>query len=174
MTIRKILLWPDAGLCRSSAKVSSLEKDDKVLIDDMIETMQSLGALGISAPQFGISKKISVIDLPKIDKRFDDVLVLINPSLRDGFGERVFEEGCLSVPTVCVPTLRAEIAVIEYEDVEGEKHELNATGLLAAVVQHEIDHLQGDVIVEKLSKDDRKKIMNRMESFKKDESFVST
>ncbi|SHE27834.1 peptide deformylase [Ferrithrix thermotolerans DSM 19514] len=131
------------------------EIDDKLvaLVDDMIETMYDAPGVGLAAPQVGVDKRLFVYDVG------DGPKVLVNPEIKETAGEWVYEEGCLSVPGLWWPITRPKDVFIVGVDLEGNEVELEGTDLLGRVFQHEFDHLEGVLLVERLDEDQRKKAM---------------
>ena len=165
MTVRKIVIWPDDILEDEAAEVSS-EEDISNLIDDMIDTMIALQGAGIAAPQVGVSKQIFVID-KETDESLDDHLIMINPKINDGFGDTVSIEGCLSFPGFEFHVPRAEILNVTFQDRNGEIQELNASGFLSIAIQHEMDHLTGDLLDRTVNRQQRRGMRKTLSKFKK-------
>jgi len=148
--------------------------DDRLieLIGSMFNTMHKAHGIGLAAPQVGMDIAITVIDINKAeeDKKIKHMpLTLINPVLKDKHGEVIMEEGCLSIPYVRLDITRPESVYIEYQDVDLNKHHLELNGLLARVVQHEIDHLNGILFTDHVSKEEKKKIKDDLDLIKKGE-----
>jgi peptide deformylase len=146
-----ILKYPDERLHKVATPLVAEEINDTLqkLIDDMAETMYEAPGIGLAATQVDVHKRLIVID---ISENRDDLLILINPEIVTAAGEQAWEEGCLSVPGVYEEVTRAETVTIKALDRHGKPFELSAEGLLAVCIQHEIDHLDGKVFVEKLSR----------------------
>ena len=123
-----------------------IDEKIKVLVDDMVETMHKYNGLGLAAPQVGILKRIVVIDL------YDDngVIVLINPEILKEKGSQIVEEGCLSFPNKFAKVERPEQITVEAININGEKFKLTGKGLLAQALAHEIDHLNGELFMDKI------------------------
>ncbi|MFM8270255.1 MAG: peptide deformylase, partial [Pseudomonadota bacterium] len=121
------------------------------LLDEMAKTMYAADGIGLAAPQVGESLRLFVIDLGPGENRTAKLLEFINPVLKNGEGSISFEEGCLSVPGVTEEVKRNETITVSYQDRNGKKLEMTAEGLLAVAIQHENDHLDGILFVEKLS-----------------------
>ncbi len=150
MAILEVRKYPDDVLRQKSGPV---EKDDKglqLLIDDMIETMHASFGIGLAAPQVGVHKRLIVVDISHYDEE-RDLLVLINPEI--GLAEELVdsEEGCLSVPEFTAHIKRAGRVVVKGLDRDGNSIEIEATGILARALQHEIDHLDGVLIIDRMS-----------------------
>ncbi len=125
--------------------------DDSLLdfIESMIDTLYEQNGVGLAAPQVGVSKRVVVIDTSCGEKE-DEVIALINPEILSGEGECTLEEGCLSIPKVWEEVTRPERIRVRYQDPEGTVHEEDAEGMLARVIQHETDHLEGILFVDRL------------------------
>ena len=148
MAILKILQYPDERLHAVAKPVQTVTAATRKFIGDMAETMYAAPGVGLAATQVDVSEQIVVID---ISETHDSLLVLINPKILASSGEVEREEGCLSVPGVYGDVKRAERVSVRALDAQGESFTLDAEGLLATCVQHEIDHLKGKVFVEYLS-----------------------
>jgi peptide deformylase len=148
MALLPILQYPDPRLHKVAKSVVSVTEQTRKLIKDMAETMYAAPGVGLAATQVDVHERIVVID---ISEEHNNLKVLINPVLLTAEGEEVSEEGCLSVPGIYEDVTRAERVVIQALDENGKEFELEADGLLAVCIQHEMDHLQGRVFVEHLS-----------------------
>lgn len=148
MAILKILQYPDERLHTVARPVSEVTNTTRQLIGDMAETMYAAPGIGLAATQVDVHQQIIVID---ISDTHDQLQVFINPEILAKQGESVCEEGCLSVPGVYEKVRRAEHITVRALNAEGKSFTLEAEGLLAICVQHEIDHLKGKVFVEYLS-----------------------
>ena len=155
-----ILHFPDPRLRRRAEPVNVVDDDVRRLIDDMLETMYDAPGIGLSAPQVNIAKRVVTIDLSK-DRSAP--LCLVNPEIRSVSGETETEEGCLSVPGVYEIVKRPERARICALDRDGRSREIEAEGALAVCIQHEIDHLDGRLFVDYLSRLKRQRIRKRAE-----------
>jgi peptide deformylase len=132
-----------------AARVETFDDDLQRLVQDMIETMYAAPGIGLAAPQIGVSKQICVIDL-SVGKRGGEVLALINPEFVERDGMQLEEEGCLSVPGFNATVPRPSRAVVRAQDPRGVERTIEATGLLARALQHEIDHLEGRLFLDRL------------------------
>ena len=159
MTILNILKYPDQRLYTIANEVNVVNSKIKKLISDMAETMYSAPGIGLAATQVDVHQRIIVIDISE-DK--NNLLVLINPRLLEKRGEETNQEGCLSVPEVFEKVKRAEWIKVSALDENGKKFELEAEGLLAVCIQHEIDHLQGKVFVDYLSNLKKNRIKKKL------------
>lgn len=146
MAIRNIREEGDEILRKKAREVEIIDDKIKELVDDMVETMHKYNGLGLAAPQVGILKRIIVIDL------YDNngVIVLINPEIKKQKGSQIVEEGCLSFPNKFAKVERPEQVVVEALNIKGEKVKVKGSGLLAQALAHEIDHLNGELFVDKM------------------------
>jgi|TARA_B110000196_G_C20897479_1_gene544328 peptide deformylase len=159
MTILNILKYPDQRLYTIANEVKVVNSKIKKLISDMAETMYSAPGIGLAATQVDVHQRIIVIDISE-DK--NNLLVLINPILLEKRGEETNQEGCLSVPEVFEKVKRAEWIKVSALDENGKKFELEAEGLLAVCIQHEVDHLLGKVFVDYLSNLKKNRIKKKL------------
>jgi len=162
MAILEILVYPDQRLRTIAKPVETVDQSIRELVEDMLETMYDANGIGLAATQVDVHKQVIVMDLSE-DR--NEPRVLINPIIVERNGEQIYDEGCLSVPEYYAPVKRAETIKITALDQDGEIYELQADGLLAICIQHEMDHLLGKVFVDYLSrlKQDRvkKKLVKR-------------
>tara|TARA_B100001123_G_C15063221_1_gene928468 strand:+ start:313 stop:831 length:519 start_codon:yes stop_codon:yes gene_type:complete len=150
MTIKKILTEPNKTLRQISNEVVSVGDEERKLMDDMLETMYAANGIGLAAIQIGIPKRIIVMDISK-DRNLP--MYFVNPLIKNKDIEMsTYEEGCLSVPDQFAEIDRPKICELEYLDYKGEKKLLKAEGLLATCIQHEMDHLEGILFIDYLSK----------------------
>jgi peptide deformylase len=163
--VREILIWPDPKLREQSKPVEKVDDEIRQLVDDMFETMRASNGVGLAAPQVGVSKRVVVID---VSARQEEIkpLVLINPKITRTEGERVYEEGCLSVPGEAEEVVRADKVWVTALDRDGREFSLEADQLLAIAVQHELDHLDGTLFVDRISALKRELIKRRMKRVK--------
>ncbi len=159
MAIRKILHYPDPRLRRKALPVDTVDDEIRTLIDDIAETMYQAPGMGLAAPQIDVSKRILVID---ISEARNDLRVLVNPELLTQEGEQTMEEGCLSVPGVYEEVTRAEKVTVRALGRDGKPFELETDGLLATCVQHEIDHLNGKLFVDYLSRLKQQRVRKKL------------
>ena len=149
---KEILVLPDPLLRKVSEPVTSVNTEVKNLLDDMLETMYAAPGIGLAAVQVGVLKRIIVIDLSK-DGEKKDPLFIINPEITYKSDELIsYEEGCLSIPNQFAEVKRPSSCKVNYLDYDGKKREINADGLLATCIQHEVDHLNGVLFIDHLSK----------------------
>lgn len=150
MAVLEIRKYPDKVLKKKAAPVVSFDEALQQLIDDMIETMYAAPGVGLAAPQVGVSKRLAVIDISTKGAQMP-LLVLINPVFLLKEGSIEFEEGCLSLPEYTAKVKRADKVVVRFLDRKGEEMELEAEGLLAIALQHETDHLDGLLLIDRIS-----------------------
>ncbi|MDH3670083.1 MAG: peptide deformylase [Gammaproteobacteria bacterium] len=160
MAIRKILHYPDPRLRRKALPVDTVDDEIRTLIDDMTETMYQAPGIGLAAPQIDVSKRVLVLD---ISETRNAPQVFVNPELLTQEGEQTMEEGCLSVPGVYDEVTRAEKVRVRALGRDGKPFELEADGLLATCVQHEIDHLDGKLFVDYLSRLKQQRARKKLE-----------
>jgi peptide deformylase len=152
MAKRRIITLPDPILRKVSAPVERIDAEVRKLAEDMLETMYAAPGVGLAAVQVGVPRRLFVLDTAK-EERPPQPLVLINPEIVSlGAEMRVHEEGCLSIPDERVPIERPSTVTVRFLDREGKTQELAAKGLLATAIQHEIDHLNGKLIIDYLSR----------------------
>ena len=152
MAIKKILVEPNKLLRKVSQPVKEINKEIQSLMDDMLETMYNAKGIGLAAIQIGIPKRIIVMDISKNDEK-NNPLYFVNPKIKIKNSETsTYEEGCLSVPNFFAEVDRPKKCDVEYLDYQGKKKTLNAEGLLATCIQHEMDHLEGILFIDYLSK----------------------
>ena len=152
MAKKQILTIPDPLLRKVSEPVTSVNTEVKNLMDDMLETMYAAPGIGLAAVQVGVLKRIIVIDLSK-DGQKKDPLFIVNPQITFKSDELIsYEEGCLSIPNQFAEVKRPSSCKVNFLDYDGKKREINADGLLATCIQHEVDHLDGVLFIDHLSK----------------------
>lgn len=161
MAKRDIITLPDPILRKTSAPVERIDEELRQLADDMLETMYAAPGVGLAAVQVGVLRRLIVLDTAK-DEEPPAPLVMINPEIVALGGEkRVHEEGCLSIPDVRVEIERPSTLTVRYVDRDGKEQTLEAEGLLATAIQHEVDHLNGKLIIDYLSRLKRDIIVRR-------------
>jgi peptide deformylase len=148
MPILNILRYPDSRLHKVAAPVTVFDEGLKKLVADLAETMYAAPGIGLAATQVDVHKQVIVVD---VSDRRDSLVVLVNPEILEATGESDIEEGCLSVPGIYELVQRAERVKVRAYDQNGKAFTLEAQGLLAVCIQHEMDHLLGKVFVEHLS-----------------------
>ena len=165
MTIRNIITEPDKILRKISSPVQKVGDTERKIMDDMIETMYSANGIGLAAIQIGIRKRIIVIDLKIENKK--NPLFFVNPVIKNKDNlKSTYEEGCLSVPNQFAEIDRPKKCDVEYLDYNGEKKILKAEGLLATCIQHEMDHLEGILFIDYLSKLKKSMIIKKLSKSK--------
>jgi len=161
MALRKIITLPSRKLRTKSEPVGKITADVRALVDDMFETMYDAPGIGLAAIQVGVAKRIVTMDLSK--KEGDkNPRVLVNPEIVWSSEETsVYEEGCLSIPEVHEDVERPARVKVNFLDLEGQRHEEDAEGLYATCIQHEIDHLNGILFIDHISKLKRDRIIKK-------------
>lgn len=159
MAILSILHYPDPRLHTVARPVAEVDERIRRLIQDMADTMYAAPGIGLAATQVDVHQQVVVID---ISEERNQLLVLVNPKIVDSSGTQDYEEGCLSVPGIYETVRRAERIRVEALDGQGKQFSLEAEGLLAVCIQHEIDHLKGKVFVERLSQLKQVRIKNKL------------
>ncbi len=165
-----ILHFPDPRLRKSALPVETVDDSVRTLVDDMLETMYAAPGLGLAATQVNVQRRIIVID---VSDAKNQPLVLINPTLLEREGEDDMEEGCLSVPGFYETVRRAQRVRVSALDRRGDAFEIDASGLLAVCIQHELDHLDGRLFVDYLSTLKRERIRKKLEKQSRHESRAS-
>jgi peptide deformylase len=160
MAIRTILHYPDPRLRQVARSVTTVDDEIRRLVDDMAETMYAAPGIGLAAVQINVAQRVVVIDLSETRNALQ---VLINPEIIERDGKQVFEEGCLSVPGVYDEVERSRHIRMRALDRNGQPFELEAEGLLSTCIQHEIDHLDGKVFVDYLSRLKQTRIRKKIE-----------
>jgi peptide deformylase len=148
MAVLNILRYPDARLHKVAAPVTVFDEGLKKLVADLAETMYAAPGIGLAATQVDVHKQVIVVD---VSERRDSLVVLVNPEIMEAVGVSDIEEGCLSVPSIYELVERAERVKVRAYDQNGNPFTLEAQGLLAVCIQHEMDHLKGKVFIEYLS-----------------------
>ena len=162
MAIKKILTEPNKLLRQISQPVEKVEESEKKLMNDMLETMYAANGIGLAAIQIGVPKRIIVMDLSKEENK-KNPMYFVNPLIIKKNDEKItYEEGCLSVPNQFAEIDRPSKCEVEYLDYNGNKQNLQAEGLLATCIQHEIDHLEGILFIDYLSKLKKEMIIKKL------------
>jgi len=166
MTIKKILTEPDPFLRQKSSEVEKVTDETRKLMDDMLETMYAAPGIGLAAIQIGVPKRVIVIDLSRDEKK--NPLYFVNPKIiKKSDTDSTYEEGCLSVPGQFAEVDRPDKCHVSFLDYNGKKQELKAEGLLATCIQHEMDHLEGILFIDYLSKLKKNLIVKKLSKQKK-------
>ena len=168
MAKKKILVIPDPLLRKVSEPVNSVNTEIKNLMNDMLETMYAAPGIGLAAVQIGVLKRIIVIDLSK-DGEKKNPLFIVNPEITFKSNELIsYEEGCLSIPNQFAEIKRPSSCKVNFLDYNGKKKEIDADGLLATCIQHEVDHLNGILFIDHLSKLKKDLILKKTKKQKKE------
>ena len=164
--IREIVKYPDPILQKPTEPVTEFDDDLRVLVDDMFESMYAAQGIGLAAPQVGISKRLTVIDL-SFKKNPEEKVVLINPQIIHKEGKQNEEEGCLSLPEIREKVSRAVKVRVRAQDITGKWFEIDGEELLARAFQHEIDHLDGVLFIFRVSALKRDLLMRKIRKMQK-------
>ena len=164
MAILDILRFPDKRLRTKAVPVTEVTDGIREFVDDMIETMYEAPGIGLAATQVNVHQQIVVVD---VSEEKNQPVCLINPEILDAEGEETCEEGCLSVPEYFAEVKRADTIRVKALDRDGKEFELNAEGLLAVCIQHELDHLQGKLFVDYLSPLKQQRLRKKFEKLAK-------
>jgi peptide deformylase len=171
MALRPILILPDPLLRKQSKPVERVDAELKRLIDDMFETMYDAPGIGLAAPQLGVSRRLIVMD-PAKDDAPKTPLVMINPEILDRSEElRLHDEGCLSIPDFTAEIERPAKIRVAYIDREGKPEERELAGIWSTLVQHEIDHLNGILFIDYLSRLKRDMVVRKFSKQKRTEAL---
>ena len=165
MSTRNIVLYPSKMLTSSCHEVEVVNQEIEQLIDDLLLSMYAADGVGLAAPQVGVNQRVIVIDISHVDKE-KKPLVLINPVISSQNGEITWEEGCLSFPGLRAEVTRSDSIKVKGMNREGKKVEIEASGLLAVALQHEIDHLNGILFIDRLGPIKRRVIKHKMKKIK--------
>ena len=172
MTIKTILTEPNKILRQVSSSVKKVTKEEQLLMDDMLETMYDAKGIGLAAIQIGVPKRIIVMDLSKENGK-KEPRYFVNPIIKNKNKKLVtYEEGCLSVPGQFAEIDRPSECEVEYLDYNGNKKILKTDGLFATCIQHEIDHLEGILFIDHLSKLKKSMIIKKLSKIKNKEDRV--
>ena len=167
MSIKDIITVPDETLKKISVPIEKVGTNEKKLIKDLFDTMYASNGIGLAAVQIGVLKRILVIDVSTKDES-KKPLSFINPIIKKLSNDTsVYEEGCLSIPETLIEIERPKICEIEYIDLDGNKKELKCDGLLSTCIQHEINHLDGKLIIDHLSKLKKDLIIKKISKLQK-------
>ena len=168
MTKKQILVIPNPLLRKVSEPVNSVNTEIKNLMDDMLETMYAAPGIGLAAVQVGVLKRIIVVDLSR-DGEKKNPLFIVNPEITSKSNDLIsYEEGCLSIPNQFAEVKRPSSCKVNFLDYNGKKKEIDADGLLATCIQHEVDHLNGILFIDHLSKLKKDLILKKTKKQKKE------
>ena len=166
MSVKTILTEPNIILRKISEPVKKVGEEERKLMDDMLDTMYAAPGIGLAAVQIGVPKRIIVMDISR-DKEKKEPRYFVNPIIKSKNKEKAkYEEGCLSVPDQFAEIERPNTCEVEYLDYDGKKQLLKADGLLATCIQHEIDHLEGILFIDYLSKLKKSMIIKKLSKIK--------
>ncbi len=161
MALREIIKLPDKRLRLNSEPIKRVDAGIRKLVDDLFETMYEAPGIGLAAIQIGVAKRVVTMDLSKKDEQHEPQ-VFINPEIIWAAAETAkYEEGCLSIPEFYEEVERPAKVKVKYLDIDGKEHEIEATGLLATCLQHEIDHTNGVLFIDHISKLKRDRIVKK-------------
>ena len=164
--VHEIVKYPDPVLAKRGEDVTDFGEDLKTLVEEMFESMYAAHGIGLAAPQIGLSQRLTVIDV-SFKKDPADKLVLINPEIIEREGKQFEEEGCLSLPEIREKVNRAAKVKVRAQNVEGEWFEVEGEELLARALQHEIDHLDGVLFIDRLSRLKRDLVIRKIKKMQK-------
>jgi peptide deformylase len=164
--IHEVVKWPDPVLARPGKPVTVFDAMLKQLVDEMFESMYAAQGIGLAAPQISISQRLTVIDV-SFKKNPEEKLVLINPEIIEREGKQFEEEGCLSLPEIREKVHRAAKVKVRAQDVNGDWFEVEGEELLARAMQHEIDHLDGILFIDRLSRLKRDLVIRKIKKLQK-------
>jgi peptide deformylase len=168
--IHEIVKYPDPVLAKRGEPITEFDDDLKTLVEEMFESMYAAHGIGLAAPQIGLSMRLTVIDV-NFKKDPADKLVLINPEIVEREGKQYEEEGCLSLPEIREKVHRAAKVKVRAQNVEGEWFEVEGEELLARALQHEIDHLDGVLFIDRLSRLKRDLLIRRIKKLIKNDEW---
>ena len=172
MATKKILTEPNKLLRQISKTVEKVEDEERKLMDDMLETMYAANGIGLAAIQIGVPKRIIVMDISK-EENEKNPMFFVNPVIiKKNVEKATYEEGCLSVPNQFAEIDRPSKCEVEYLDYNGKKKLLKADGLLATCIQHEMDHLEGILFIDYLSKLKRSMIIKKLSKLKSNTAIL--
>lgn len=160
MAVRQIVLYPDDVLTEKTEAIEEVNDEVRELVQDLVDTMYDAPGVGLAAPQIGVLKRVAVIDVSAPDDD-PDLKVLINPEVIERSGEITWEEGCLSFPKLYEKIDRAHDVVVRAQNEKGETYEIEASELLAVALQHEIDHLDGVLFIDRMSHLKRRRALKK-------------
>ncbi len=164
--IHEVVKWPDPVLAKRGAEVTEFGPELETLVEEMFESMYAAQGIGLAAPQIAISKRITVIDV-SFGKDEAQKYALINPVVVSAEGKQVEEEGCLSLPEIREKVQRAERVKVRAQNVKGEWFEVEGTELLARALLHEIDHLDGILFIDRISRLKRELVLRKIKKMQR-------
>jgi len=161
--MRELVLYGDPVLRQTAKPVVAFDADLRDLVEEMFEIMYAEEGVGLAAPQVGDSRRVFIVEIPEDDETEGVQLVMVNPVLTSKTGSDVAEEGCLSIPGIREKVERAERVFVTFRDLDGVEHEIEAEGFLARAIQHEQDHLEGVLFIDRLSPMRRRLLRRQLE-----------
>jgi peptide deformylase len=164
--IHEVVKYPDPVLAKPGAPVTVFDAKLRTLVDEMFESMYAAQGIGLAAPQISISQRLTVIDC-SFKKNPEEKIVLINPEIIERDGKQIEEEGCLSLPDIREKVQRAAWVKVKAQNVDGEWFEVEGEELLARAMQHEIDHLDGILFIDRLSRLKRDLVLRKIKKLQK-------
>jgi len=164
--IHQVVKYPEPVLAKRGDDVTVFDGELKALVDEMFESMYIAQGIGLAAPQIALSKRITVVDI-SFRKNPSDKLALINPKIIEAEGRQVEEEGCLSLPEIREKVVRAAKVKVRAQDVTGKWFEVEGEELLARALQHEIDHLDGVLFIDRISRLKRELVLRKIRKMQK-------
>lgn len=164
--IHTVVKWPEPVLARRGAEVTAFDEALRQLVEEMFASMYAAQGIGLAAPQISISKRICIVDIG-FQKDPKDKIALINPEIVHSEGRQVEEEGCLSLPEIREKVVRAQRVKVRAQDVTGKWFEVEGEDLLARALQHEIDHLDGVLFIDRISRLKRELVMRKIRKLQK-------
>tara|TARA_Y100000996_G_scaffold415076_1_gene408090 strand:+ start:939 stop:1457 length:519 start_codon:yes stop_codon:yes gene_type:complete len=172
MAVKQILTEPNKILRQISKPVDHVGKEEQILMDDMLETMYAANGIGLAAIQIGVPKRIIVMDLSRNNEK-KEPMYFVNPVIQNKNPKKsTYEEGCLSVPNQFAEIDRPSTCLVDYLNYNGEKKILQADGLLATCIQHEMDHLEGILFIDYLSKLKKSMIIKKLSKTKSNQIII--
>ena len=172
MTVKKLITVPDEVLRKKSQNIQKVGEDEKKLVKDLFETMNHHKGIGLAAIQIGIPKRIIVLDVMQKDNQ-KKPLCFINPVIKKLSNEKSkYEEGCLSIPNTFIEIERPKTCIVEYIDINGKKKNMDCDNLLSTCIQHEINHLDGKLIIDFLSKLKKDLIIKKLSKTKQNSDRI--
>lgn len=166
MAVLEIRKYPDEILKKKASEITDIDGNVQKLIDDMIETMYKSNGIGLAAPQVGVSKRLIIVDISPREEN-NSLIVMINPQIVSKEGEVLSEEGCLSLPGFITRLKRSEKIFVKGIDRKGKDIEIETNGLLGRAIQHEIDHLDGILLIDRISPLKRELFRKKYQKIKK-------
>ncbi len=166
MAVLEIKKYPDDILKKKASEITDINGNIQKLIDDMIETMYKSNGIGLAAPQVGVSKRLIIVDISPREEN-NSLIVIINPQIVSTEGEVLSEEGCLSLPGFITRLKRNEKVFVKGFDRKGKEIQIETDGLLSRAIQHEIDHLEGILLIDRISPLKRELFRKKYQKIKK-------